>query len=89
MAASAKRLDEILQTLDGRLLAGLDAALNEPDEQAREKLNIRAGGLAREYLEYVQSDPVIQVIDDNPFMPVGVKKTLSTTLAALCSKLGA
>ncbi|MCU0878678.1 MAG: hypothetical protein MUF06_12905 [Pirellulaceae bacterium] len=84
-----KNLYVMLETLDTRLSDKLDEALNAdtPDQRAarrREALTI-----ADEYLDFVIDDDLINHIDDNGFVRVGVRLRMLTTLNDLLARLSA
>lgn len=82
------RLDDILVRLDEKLIDLLDQALNA-DGAARTALLRQAGGRVKEYVAFVETDPVVRAIDGNPFVGVGVQSTMTKTLAVLARKLPA
>jgi hypothetical protein len=87
MAMGARRLYGILDALDTRLIDTLDEALNAQTPGYRQTLQGVAGKLVKEYLAFVNSDPLMALVDDNGFAPVAVRKTAATALTMLASKL--
>ncbi|MCP4043198.1 MAG: hypothetical protein GY731_14785, partial [Gammaproteobacteria bacterium] len=83
IANRTQQLYRILDTLDERLLDKLDDALNAQEQELRSSIHREAQGLIREYLTFVDSDPLILEVDTNPFTPVAVKKTMTATLSKL------
>jgi hypothetical protein len=86
IATAVRKLDDILQTLTSELSDKLDAAMNHEGPQ-RAALQQDAATLADKYLAYVLGNPLIEDLNDNPFRPVTVGKTLTTTLTLISTKL--
>jgi hypothetical protein len=84
--ASLAKLDEVLRRLDERLITKLDEALNAGPEE-RPRLNGEARKLVQDYKAYLTSDELVQSLDNNPFVPLTVHKTLLTTVSVLEKKL--
>ena len=60
------------------------------DEQRvwkRAALQHESADLANKYLAYVEGNPLIKDLGENPFLPVTVGKTLTTTLTLISHKL--
>ena len=87
LANSAKKLYTILDKLDERLIDKLDEALNAQTPEARTKVNKEAGDIVKEYQAFVNSDPLVNDIDGNPFTSVNVRGFLVQTLADLSARL--
>lgn len=81
------QLDQILVTLNESLADTLDAALNAPVDDKRHALHRQAQQQIEQFLAYVEQDPLLANIDNNPFVPVTVRATLHTTLRALAQTL--
>ena len=79
-------LHKVLDQFDGSLIDKLDEALNA-EGQARQTLHDEAVGIVKRYQDFVASDPMIAVIDDNGFMPTAIRPALEKTLAALAHSL--
>ena len=73
----------ILQKLDDRLAVKLDEAAKVQDAAAGAKLATEAQAIIQEYVAFVDSSPLVKHLDDNPYKPVKVRKTLDAALAAL------
>ncbi|MDY0744408.1 hypothetical protein SNE35_07815 [Paucibacter sp. R3-3] len=86
VATSVKSLYAMLDTLDTRLIDKLDEALNAEGAE-RDRLNAEAAGIAREYQAFVDSDPLIQEIDANGFVPTNIRAELQRTLGQLHAQL--
>jgi hypothetical protein len=68
----------------GRELADkLDEVTSGSDPAAHSKLIEEAKAIMQRYETYLAGAPVIAALDTNPFMPVAIRQTLSTTLTAL------
>lgn len=87
LAADTKTLYTILDHLDTRLIDKLDEALNEENPKERAKHQAEAGAIVKEYLSFVQSDKLMNSIDENGFTPVTVHKSALSALQLLQSKL--
>ncbi len=87
--AGLSRLDRILERLDTRLSDKLDEALNAPTPEQRQHLNGEASRIVGEYRGFVETEPLMEMIDDNGFLPLTVRKSLLSTLDVLADKLGA
>ena len=84
LAASCKaRVDEVLQHLDEALSHKLDEVNKAPDPASRAKLVAEAHQVIARYTGHIGSDPTIKELDENPFVPLALAKTLTTTLTAL------
>ena len=81
-----RKLDGILQTLTEELSDKLDAAMNNEGAK-RAALQHESADLANKYLAYVEGNPLIKDLGENPFLPVTVGKTLTTTLTLISHKL--
>lgn len=84
---AAGRVDESLARFNEDLTEILDEALNAEDPEDRAALNAEAASVIDGFLKDLDADPVITLLDTNPFVPVAIHKTLSSTLKTLASKL--
>jgi len=84
---SVRKLDTILANFDESLSDKLDEALNAADAETHAKLHDEARVIIGRYRRFLDSDPLVQEVDDNPFVPVAVQSTLEKTLSLLESKL--
>jgi len=82
---SLGELDRILEKLDHRLAESLTAAHAAKDAAAHNTAMGNSRNILKEYLAYVEKEPLLAHIDDNPF---GVKTNLKPTLAASLKHLG-
>jgi hypothetical protein len=87
VVANLVKLDDVLVNLDARLGDKLDEALNAADPAVRQRCNGEALALLGQYKAYLTSNPMVQVLDDNPFTPLTVHKTLLNTVLVLEKKL--
>jgi tetratricopeptide (TPR) repeat protein len=85
--SSVRKLDTILKNLDEALEDKLDEAYNEAKEEKRNVLHKQATRLIASYLSYVNSDPLVAQLKDNPLVPVTVQETLTGTLTTLAERL--
>jgi hypothetical protein len=84
ISESLKKLDKITETLDHRLAEALQKAAAAPDEPARKAELANAKAILTGYLKYVQSEPLIAHIDNNPFgVETNIKKVLTLSLGQL------
>ncbi|KQP35420.1 hypothetical protein [Pseudorhodoferax sp. Leaf274] len=86
--AGSKQLYEVLDVLDERLIDKLDEALNAEGDQRR-ALHGEAREIIDEYLDYVNSEPLMQDIDDSGFVDLQIRSTLTTRLQKMAADLGA
>ena len=77
------RVDTVLGTLDDALAHTLDGVNGATDPAQRAKLVEDAHALIGRYQAHVASDETIALLDDNPFEPLAIQKTMTATLAAL------
>lgn len=77
------RVAPVLQTLDDSLADKLDEAANAADPAQHQKLVEEAKGIIKGYSDFLASEPLIADLDDNPFVPLSIKATMTATLAAL------
>lgn len=86
VADGAKSLNRILDNLDEKLIDKLDEALNATNNEARSAFYIEAKQIITEYQKFVASDPLMSVIDNNPFLPASIRQDVDATLKSLASK---
>ncbi|MDB6122864.1 MAG: hypothetical protein JWQ71_1857 [Pedosphaera sp.] len=87
IAGKVKNLYSVLNTLDERLIDKLDDALKAQEPEKKDFADQQSRTLIKEYLGFINSDPLMAVIDDNPFAPVNVKGRLVATLTDLDKKI--
>ena len=77
------RVEPIMKQLDDSLAVKLGevAANKAPDTHAG--LVQEAEQIIDRYRAFVDSEPMIEGLDDNPFHPITLRKTLDSALAAL------
>ena len=75
----------LLERLDESLADRLDEAVNATDPAIRANLVGQAKELIVRYQKTVESEPTLAQLDTNPFVPVALVKTLTTTLNALAA----
>jgi hypothetical protein len=81
------RLDGLLARFDDRLTDKLDEALNAATPQDRAQRHREAAAILAEYRAFVDSDPGLRLLDDNPFTAVNIQQTFQDTLDILAAKL--
>jgi hypothetical protein len=84
---AAQRVTDALKPFDQQLSNVLDQVVKAENPNDRGVWQKRASALVGTYLTSLDKDPVIAMLDSNPFMPVAIHKTLSTALTWLASKL--
>jgi hypothetical protein len=77
------RVETVLTSMDEELAHTLDAALAAAEPGQHAKLVQNAKQIIQRYESYVASDPTIAALDLNPFVPLAIKKTFTTTLSVL------
>jgi hypothetical protein len=82
-----RKLDQVLAMFDESLNDALDASLNAADPQEKQRFHDEARELIARYQHFLASDPLVQELDGNPFVPIAVKATLTATLATLSAKI--
>jgi hypothetical protein len=84
-----EKLDRIFGRLDRRLSTSLASAAATRDAAERTSALRESKGLLAEYIKYVQSEPLIDHVDKNPFgVKTELKATLSKSLTQLARALG-
>jgi hypothetical protein len=86
-AAFQKRLDSVLGSLDEELAHKLDEVRQAEDAVTHARIAEEAKRIIVRYQSVVTSDPTIAAIDQNPFVPMSLGKTLNTTLSTLAKVL--
>ena len=89
IAAGTRNLYTVLDFLDERLIDKLDEALNAADPATRKQRNDEAREIVEEYVDFVESEDLMQDIDDNGFTSVEIKSTLTASLKAIGQRLRA
>jgi hypothetical protein len=84
---SVRKLDRVLEMFDEQIADSLSAAARSQDVDSTLRLHAQAREAIARYQGYLENDPLVQELDDNPFAPVAVRSTLSMTLNTLASKL--
>jgi hypothetical protein len=79
-------LDRALAGFDDRLEDLLDKGLNATAER-RQAINAQAVDVIRDYQKFVEGEPLFADLDDNPFQPVTITRTVRAVLNTLASKL--
>ena len=83
--------DRGLNAITGKLQVGLQVALMELDNaqgDAREKAKAKAAAVVADFEKFLQSDPLVDLFDANPFgVKVTIRDTLGKTMAYLAKTL--
>lgn len=77
------KVEPMLDSLDESLAHKLDEVTSNDDPVAHAKLVREAKQIMQRYQSYLSSEPLIAKLDDNPFVPLSIEKTLSATLSTL------
>jgi hypothetical protein len=77
------RVAPVMAALDESLADKLDEAINAEDPGKRQMLIGEARQIIQRYTDYVDGESLIADLDDNPFVPVAIRATLTSTLSAL------
>ena len=77
----------IIDQFDTELADDLDAAVNATDPAKRGELVGQAKATIDRYQKFLDGEPLIADLDDNPFVPLSIHATISNTLAALSKTL--
>jgi hypothetical protein len=80
--------EPILQRLDTSLSSKLAEIAKGADGAAHGKLVGEAQAIIQRYTAYVDGEPMVKMLDDNPVHPVRVRQTLDAALAALSKVVG-
>jgi len=84
---AVRKLDGVLALFDESLIDRLDQALQAKDPAAKAALHQEARAVISRYQEFLATDPLVQELDGNPFVPIAVQATLSKTLTTLAAKI--
>jgi len=77
------KVEPMMGALDHSLSDKLDEIGKTTDPAAHAKLVGEAKAIIAKYESYLSSEPLIAKLDDNPFVPLSIEKTLSASLTAL------
>lgn len=89
IASNIKDVYSVLEFLDERLIDKLDDILNAADADQRTQLQIEAREIVSEYADYVKTDEMLQAIDDNGFVVMGLVPALNQCLQGIDQQLRA
>lgn len=82
------RISSVLGDLDEALAAKLDEVNQAEDAAAHAKIVQEARQIMTRYQSVVAGNPTIKALDNNPFVPLNLEKTLTATLGTLAKALG-
>ena len=77
----------VLETFDDSLMTVLDQLEDVEDPQQRATLIAEARAVLKKYLTYAMSEKLIVDLDANPFVPLTIRSTVTTTLSSLAKTL--
>jgi hypothetical protein len=86
--SSLKKLEQVLGGFDESLRDKLDEATKAPREELPQ-LHKEALAILDEYQDYVDTDPFIEALETNPFLPISVREPLDRTLSEIAGQLTA
>ena len=86
--AFTDRINSVLGDLDEALAAKLDEVNQAEDAAAHAKIVQEARQIMTRYQSVVAGNPTIKALDNNPFVPLNLEKTLTATLGTLAKALG-
>lgn len=78
-----EKVAPLLNTWDESLADKLDEAANATDAATRAKLVGEAKAIMTRYAKYLAGDRIIGDLDNNPFVPLTIQKTIAGTLSML------
>jgi hypothetical protein len=87
-AGFRERVEPVLEQLDESLAHKLDEVNGAADATRRAKLVAEAKGIIERYEAFAEGSQIIAKLDDNPFFPLAIGKTLAATLGTLSSAIG-
>lgn len=76
-------VEPVLGNLDHTLLDKLDEVGEAADAASHSKLVSEAQAIINKYQGYLGSEPLIAKLDENPFVPLALEKTLTASLGVL------
>lgn len=77
------RLEPILEQLDDSLALKLSEIARSTDEERHVGLVTEAQQIVSRYKSFIAAEPLIAILDQNPFCKMTMRKTLDAALAAL------
>ena len=82
------KVEPMMTNLDESLVKKLDEVTKNTDPAAHTKLVGEAKTIIKGYESYLAGEPIIKKLDENPFVPLSIGKTLTATLEALSRAVG-
>jgi hypothetical protein len=79
----ANRVSPVMAAFDEELADALDDAVNATDPAKRADKVDGAKVVINRYKAYLESENLIYYLDNNPFVPLAIRKTVSATLSVL------
>ena len=81
------KTQQLMALFDSRLVNAIDAVMANDADDKRDALVTVARDTAKDFLATVNAEPLIDALDDNPFVPLTVRATLTATLSSLSKAL--
>jgi hypothetical protein len=81
------RVGPVMAALDESLADKLDEATNATDPAQRTKLVLEARDIITRYQQFVAGESLLGDLDDNPFVPLAIRQTMTATLTALAASV--
>ncbi len=86
-ASFRERVEPVLEQLDESLAHKLDEVNGAADAAQRAKLMAEAKAILERYEAFAAGSQIIAKLDDNPFFPLTISKTLAATLGTLSNAI--
>jgi hypothetical protein len=86
-AGFRERVEPVLEQLDESLAHKLEELNGAADAAQRAKLVAEAKGIIKRYEAFAAGSQIIAKLDDNPFFPLAISKTLAATLGTLAGAI--
>ena len=80
-------VEPTMSKFDDTLANKLDEVNKNTDPSAHAKLVGEVQEMITQYESFLASDPLIAKLDDNPFVPLSIEKTLTTSLSILAKSV--
>lgn len=82
-SAFKNKTQALMNLFDDTLVTAIDAVMENAEPARRDALVTTARNAAKDFLGIVDAEELIDALDDNPFMPLNLRATLTTTLGGL------
>ncbi|MCO6415606.1 hypothetical protein JYK14_05360 [Siccirubricoccus sp. KC 17139] len=81
------KVKSVTDAFDLALAVKLNEASKAGDAAAQQKLGQEAKAIATNYVKFVTSDPLVKDLDENPFVPLGIRASVIATLKQVSENL--